>query len=120
MADLQDSAQLAMPIQAVNPTVRTRLLLCPVLLAALTAEAGASLAELMQRMGHSSARAAMVYLHARDERHQQLASSLDRMARRELKRSRRRPADSGPGTERARRDSEGPGEGPADGAEKAV
>jgi hypothetical protein len=33
------------------------------------------------------ARAAMVYLHARDERDQQLAASLDRMARRELKRS---------------------------------
>ena len=34
----------------------------------LTAEAGASLAELMSRMGHSSTRAARVYLHARDER----------------------------------------------------
>jgi integrase len=31
----------------------------------LSAEADASLAELMNRMGHSSARAAMVYLHAR-------------------------------------------------------
>jgi hypothetical protein len=72
-----------------------------------SSEAGASLAELMQRMGHSSARAAMVYLHARDERHQQLASSLDRMARRELKRSRRRPADNGSGTQRARRADEG-------------
>jgi len=53
----------------------------------LTAEAGASLAELMSRMGHSSTRAARVYLHARDERDQQLAATLDKLARRELKRS---------------------------------
>ena len=48
----------------------------------LTAEAGASLAELMSRMGHSSTRAAKVYLHAREERDQQLAATLDKMARR--------------------------------------
>jgi len=30
----------------------------------LTATAGASLRELMDRMGHSSARAALIYLHA--------------------------------------------------------
>jgi integrase len=53
----------------------------------LTAEAGASPAELMSRMGHSSTRAARVYLHTRDERNQQLAAALDKMARRELKRS---------------------------------
>ena len=53
----------------------------------LSAEAGASLAELRNRMGHSSARAAIVYLHARDERDQQLAAHLDRMARRELRRA---------------------------------
>jgi integrase len=32
------------------------------------AESGASLAELMNRMGHSSTRAARIYLHARQER----------------------------------------------------
>ena len=53
----------------------------------LAAEAGASLAELMSRMGHSSTRAARVYLHAREGRDQQLAATLDKMARRELKRS---------------------------------
>src|SRR5262245_36319244 len=53
----------------------------------LAAEAGASLAELMGRMGHSSTRAARVYLPAREERDRQLADVLDRMARRELKRS---------------------------------
>jgi integrase len=53
----------------------------------LTAEAGASLAELISRMGHSSTRAARVYLHARQERDRQLAATLDKMARREPKRS---------------------------------
>jgi integrase len=52
----------------------------------LSGEAGASLAELMSRMGHSSARAAQVYLHARDERDRQLAAALDKLARRELRR----------------------------------
>jgi integrase len=53
----------------------------------LAAEAGASLGELMNRMGHSSTRAARIYLHARDERERQLAATLDKMARRELKAS---------------------------------
>src|SRR5262245_5695523 len=48
----------------------------------LTGEAGASLAELMSRMGHASARAAKVYLHARGERDLQLAPALDKLARR--------------------------------------
>lgn len=34
----------------------------------LAAEAGASLGELMNRMGHSSTRAARIYLHTREER----------------------------------------------------
>ena len=42
---------------------------------------GASLGELMNRMGHSSTRAARIYLHAREERDRQLAAALDRMAR---------------------------------------
>lgn len=41
----------------------------------------------MNRMGHSSTRAARIYLHAREEREQQLAAALDKMARRELKAS---------------------------------
>jgi integrase len=53
----------------------------------LTGEAGASLAGRMNRMGHSSTRAARVYLHAREERDRQLASTLDKMVRRELRRS---------------------------------
>jgi hypothetical protein len=57
----------------------------------LTAEAGASLVELMNRMGHSSTRAAKVYLHVREARDRQLADVLDRMARRELKTVRHGP-----------------------------
>ncbi|PRX92122.1 tyrosine-type recombinase/integrase [Allonocardiopsis opalescens] len=48
------------------------------------AEAGASLRELMNRMGHSSTRAALGYLHARDSRARQLADALGERAAREL------------------------------------
>src|SRR5690606_36292652 len=51
------------------------------------AESGASLAELMSRMGHSSTRAAQDYLHARRERDREIASSLGRMAERELRKA---------------------------------
>ena len=72
------------------------------------AETGASLAELMNRMGHSSTRAAQVYMHAREERGQQIAAILDKMARRELRRARKRrreyqAADESSGTQRARK-----------------
>lgn len=65
------------------------------------AESGASLAELMNRMGHSSIRAAQVYLHARRERDREIASTLGKMAERELKRAKkakkRRTAPDGSG-----------------------
>ena len=59
------------------------------------AEAGASLAELMSRMGHSSTRAARIYLHARQERDKEIATTLGRMVKRELKRSqkKKKPSD---------------------------
>jgi hypothetical protein len=44
----------------------------------------------MSRMGHSSTRAARLYLHTRQERDKEIAVTLDRMAKRELKRARRR------------------------------
>jgi integrase len=71
------------------------------------AETGASLAELMNRMGHSSTRAAQVYLHARDERGRQIAETLDKMAREELSRAQQQRAeaeasDAASGTQRAR------------------
>jgi integrase len=68
----------------------------------LTGEAGASLAELMNRMGHSSTRAARVYLHAREERDRQLANTLDKMVRRELRRSSGGRNAGQSGTQRAR------------------
>ena len=42
----------------------------------LAAESGATLAELMARMGHSTANAAQVYMHARAERDTALAEAL--------------------------------------------
>ncbi|WP_040685567.1 tyrosine-type recombinase/integrase [Nocardiopsis baichengensis] len=44
------------------------------------AEAGGSLRELMKRMGHSSHKAAMVYLHARDEREREIAERMGERA----------------------------------------
>jgi hypothetical protein len=82
--------------------------------------AGASLAEQMNRMGHSSARAAMVYLQARDEHDQQLAASLDRMARRELKRSAWSPSIVRSGTQRARKAANRPPREPDDQARKGT
>jgi integrase len=66
------------------------------------AEAGASLGELMNRMGHWSTRAARIYLHSREEREQQLASTLDKMARRELKAAGAKRTARRSGTQRAR------------------
>ena len=46
----------------------------------LAAEAGASLADLMRRAGHSSTVAAKRYLHATDARDRHLASALSQLA----------------------------------------
>jgi integrase len=65
----------------------------------LAAHAGANLRELMDRMGHSTARAAMAYLHRSDERQQAIADELSRQAAAALRR-----ANLGrSGTQRARR-----------------
>ncbi|GAA3747048.1 integrase [Spinactinospora alkalitolerans] len=48
------------------------------------AEAGASLRELMNRMGHSSTRAALVYLHAREDRARELSDAVGERAAKEL------------------------------------
>jgi integrase len=65
----------------------------------LAASTGAGLRELMDRMGHSTARAAMVYLHATDERQRAIADALSKLA--EGSRKRRSSAPSG--TQRARK-----------------
>jgi integrase len=53
-----------------------------------TANAGANLRELMERMGHSSSRAAMIYLHSTDQRQRALADVVDKVARAELRKAR--------------------------------
>lgn len=45
----------------------------------LAAETGATLRELMDRMGHRSTRAALIYLHARDHRDREIATGRDRI-----------------------------------------
>jgi hypothetical protein len=68
--------------------------------------AGASLRELMVRMGHSSTRAALIYQHSTDERQREIADALGQLARDELKRGKGRAAGRGTenrsGTQRAR------------------
>lgn len=63
----------------------------------LAATAGASLRELMDRMGHDSERAAMIYLHGSDARQHQIADTLSKLTRDELRRAGKRT-----GTQRAR------------------
>jgi integrase len=50
----------------------------------LTATAGASLRELMARMGHTSTRAALVYLHDTNDRQRAIAAAVNDLARNEL------------------------------------
>jgi len=57
-----------------------------------TAHAGANLRELMARMGHSTSRAAMIYLHSTDERQRTLADAVDKAARADLRQAKKRPA----------------------------
>ncbi|MEV0756687.1 site-specific integrase [Streptosporangium sp. NPDC050280] len=61
----------------------------------LAANAGASIRKLMERMSHSSTRAAMVYQHSTDERQRKVARKLDGLARGALAK--------GSGTQRARK-----------------
>ena len=52
----------------------------------LAAGTGAGLRELMDRMGHSTSRAALTYLHASDERQRAIAEALSKLTSGELKR----------------------------------
>jgi integrase len=47
----------------------------------LTADAGANLRELMERMGHNSTRAALVYLHSTSDRQRTIADAVGTAAR---------------------------------------
>ena len=54
----------------------------------------ATLREMMDRMGHSSPRAALIYMHRNDARQRKIADSLNKLARSELRRTGQRPKDS--------------------------
>lgn len=76
-----------------------------------TANAGANLRELMDRLGHSTTRAAVIYLHSTDERQRALANAVDKAAHAELRkagkiarRRQRGPATGASATELARHD----------------
>ncbi|MCW2915433.1 MAG: hypothetical protein JWN52_3501, partial [Actinomycetia bacterium] len=77
----------------------------------LAAIAGATLPELKERMGHSSDRAAMIYLHSTKERHQEIADTLSAMTKAQLKKptkKTKKPAAEDPsGTQRARKRKNG-------------
>jgi hypothetical protein len=47
----------------------------------LVAEAGPTLRELMERMGHASSPAALIYLHSTDDRQRALAEAIEQRAR---------------------------------------
>jgi hypothetical protein len=73
----------------------------------LTATAGANLRELMARMGHSSTRSALIYLHSTDERQREIADALGDLAASELKRKPRRARGRRPEADRARNGHDG-------------
>lgn len=72
----------------------------------LAAGTGATLRELMDRMGHSTARAALIYLHGNDQRQQEIAQALSDLAKTEIgrrdKNSKGQPSRKASGTYRAR------------------
>jgi len=58
--------------------------------ATIAAQTGATLKELMNRIGHSTARAAINYQHAADGRDQEIASALDKLIKKETQKGRAR------------------------------
>ena len=67
----------------------------------LAASTGATLRELMERMGHASTRAAMIYLHATRDRDRAIADALSALAEEQLKRRNGAEAASGDGDDSA-------------------
>jgi integrase len=61
----------------------------------LAAEAGANLRELMERMGHASTRAALIYLHSTSERQQVIADTVSKNARAKLRDAKKAADESG-------------------------
>lgn len=60
----------------------------------LTADAGANLRELMERMGHSSTKAALVYLHSTSERQHAIADAVGKQAKAALRKAKADKADT--------------------------
>jgi hypothetical protein len=50
----------------------------------LVADAGANLRELLERMGHASSRAALIYLHSTEDRQRTLAEAISQRAHQDL------------------------------------
>jgi integrase len=69
----------------------------------LTAEAGATLRELMDRMGHSTTRAALTYLHATSERQRVVADAVGSMARTAMRKASKGQQRTASGTDLARK-----------------
>lgn len=59
----------------------------------LAASTGASLKELMARMGHASPRAALIYQHATEERDRHIAEAMSSMIEETVSNQQRRPGD---------------------------
>ena len=77
----------------------------------LAATAGATLREVMDRMGHDSERAAMTYLHGSDARQHEIADTLSKLTLAELKRYRRGPGGKSSDAPMFVKPSEDPGLG---------
>jgi integrase len=76
----------------------------------LAASTGADLRTLMDRMGHSTARAALIYQHRRSDRQHTVAEALSKLAEAELSRAqtaRKRTRAKPSGTQRARTSQSG-------------
>jgi integrase len=71
---------------------------------ALTADEGANLRELMERMGHSSMRAALIYQHSSAERQRKLAEAVGETARAALRRAEQAKNVSGTDVARSQED----------------
>lgn len=71
---------------------------------ALTANAGANLRELMERMGHSSTRAALIYQHSTSERQRVIADAVGKAAKAALRKAKApETSETASGTKVARR-----------------
>jgi len=87
----------------------------------LAASTGATLRELMARMGHSTTRAALIYLHDSDEGQRKISAGVDALVRSQLaagERSPDSPEAARSGTDLARGEAVAPS-GPEDGPEMA-